>query len=692
MGKRWRRRIALLLAALLFSGLLRMPVLIMAAATTSHMVRSGETLWALQQLYGVPYLTIARENGIVAPYWLQVGQVLRIPGTTVPAPTPTPPPVTPAPTPVPSPVPEAPSPTPAASPSGTYTVCSGDTLWKIGQQYGISYLQIARENGIASPYWLRVGQVLRIPGTTVPAPTPTPPPVAPAPTPVPSPAPDTPSPTPTPPSSGTYTVRSGDTLWKIGQQYGISYLQIARENGIASPYWLRVGQVLRIPGTTAPVPTPVPETPAPTPVPGPVPTPVPAPPVPSGTSYVVRSGDTLWKVGQQFGVSYLAIAQANGISSPYWLYAGQVLTIPGTGPETPAPTPAPTPVPTPVPSTPPVPGTTVTCGNRSYSQVSVPASALQTSSHGAWSRWPAVSSLPIQLVTNISGYQGRAKDANALKGLTIILDPGHGGSDPGAVGTLNGRRIRETDINLPVTLQVKTMLEQLGARVVLTRSSDVTRSLYYRVGVTGLTVAEQWQNDLAGRGYDLGWLSQAQTVLRQQQSANHDVGSGMGLSQGLGASETLRRLLDAESMTRDIIFVSIHANASGDGSSGPRGFQTYISTNASVFNREYELFRANDPNRPYNPNYRLYNDSDRARLATQIFNQVTAQVPALRGNSARAAIPGNYAVLRESNLTSVLVEMGFMSNSSDLALMLDSGNQTRIARGIADGIFNYFCR
>ncbi len=36
--------------------------------------------------------------------------------------------------------------------------------------------------------------------------------------------------------------------------------------------------------------------------------------------------------------------------------------------------------------------------------------------------------------------------------------------------------------------------------------------------------------------------------------------------------------------------------------------------------------------------------------------------------------------------------MGFMTNSSDLALMLDSGNQTRIARGIADGIFNYFCR
>ncbi|MDI9498646.1 MAG: LysM peptidoglycan-binding domain-containing protein [Bacillota bacterium] len=668
MEKRWSRRVALLLAALLFWGLVRMPSAILATAVTSHTVRSGETLWALQERYGVPYLTIARENGIEPPYWLQVGQVLRIPGTssTQPAPTPAP----------------SPAPTPPPTQTGTYTVRAGDTLWKIGQQFGVSYLAIARENGITAPYWLRVGQVLRIPGMTSPAPTPTPPPV----TPEPAPAPVPPAPTPTPTQTGTYTVRAGDTLWMVGQKYGVSYLEIARENGIAAPYWLRVGQVLRIPGTPAPTPTPAPVSPDPTP--SPAPTPAPTPPTPSGTSYVVRSGDTLWKVGQQFGISYLAIAQANGISSPYWLYVGQVLIIPGTSSVTPIPTPQPTPVPT----TTPVPGTTVTSGNRSYSPVSVPASALETSSYGAWRRWPAVSSLPIQLTTSLGGYQGRAKDANALRGLTVILDPGHGGSDPGAVGTLDGRRIRETDINLPVTLQVKTMLEQLGARVVLTRSGDVTRSLYYRVGVTGLTVAEQWQNDLAGRGYDLGWLSQAQTVLRQQQSANHDVGSGMGLSQGLGASELLRKLLDAESMTRDVIFVSIHANASGDGSSGPRGFQTYISTNASVFNREYELFQAGDANRPYNPNYRLYHDSDRARLATQIFNQVTAQIPALKGSSARAAIPGNYAVLRESNVTSVLVEMGFMTNSSDLALMLDSGNQTRIARGIADGIFNYFCR
>ncbi len=237
--------------------------------------------------------------------------------------------VTPAPAPKP-----APTLTPAAPmPSGSYTVRSGDTLWKIGRIFGIHYLTIAKANDLAAPYWLRVGQVLTIPGTGSPA--------TPAPTPVPTPAP-TPAPATSMPS-GSYKVRSGDTLWKIGQTYGISYLSIARANGLVAPYWLRVGQVLTIPGTGSP------STPAPTPVPTPAPTPAPATSMPSG-SYKVRSGDTLWKIGQTFGISYLSIARANGLVAPYWLRVGQVLAIPGSGsagsttPDTPAPdTPAPEP-------------------------------------------------------------------------------------------------------------------------------------------------------------------------------------------------------------------------------------------------------------------------------------------------------------------------------------------------------------
>jgi len=55
-----------------------------------------------------------------------------------------------------------------------------------------------------------------------------------------------------------------------------------------------------------------------------------------------------------------------------------------------------------------------------------------------------------------------------LKGLVIVIDPGHGGFDPGAVvqGT------REKDLTLSISLMLKDLLEQQGATVIMTRTKD----------------------------------------------------------------------------------------------------------------------------------------------------------------------------------------------------------------------------
>ena len=58
---------------------------------------------------------------------------------------------------------------------------------------------------------------------------------------------------------------------------------------------------------------------------------------------------------------------------------------------------------------------------------------------------------------------------DALKGKTIILDPGHGGADVGAVG-LNGTK--EKDVNLAIALQMRDELKKWGANPVLTRDID----------------------------------------------------------------------------------------------------------------------------------------------------------------------------------------------------------------------------
>ncbi|HWQ61412.1 MAG TPA: N-acetylmuramoyl-L-alanine amidase [Negativicutes bacterium] len=56
-----------------------------------------------------------------------------------------------------------------------------------------------------------------------------------------------------------------------------------------------------------------------------------------------------------------------------------------------------------------------------------------------------------------------------LKDKLIVLDPGHGGSDPGAVG-LSG--MTEKEVNLAVAMRVKDLLDKAGAKVVMTHQDD----------------------------------------------------------------------------------------------------------------------------------------------------------------------------------------------------------------------------
>ena len=61
--------------------------------------------------------------------------------------------------------------------------------------------------------------------------------------------------------------------------------------------------------------------------------------------------------------------------------------------------------------------------------------------------------------------------AGALTGIKICLDPGHGGTDPGAVNSAYG--LFESDINLDVSFGLKHLFESEGAEVALTRTGDV---------------------------------------------------------------------------------------------------------------------------------------------------------------------------------------------------------------------------
>jgi LysM repeat protein len=125
--------------------------------------------------------------------------------------------------------------------------------------------------------------------------------------------------TPIPSQGVTYIVRWGDTLYSIARRFGTTVEAIKEANGLTSDF-IVVGQELTIPGATTIPPEPVP------PVTGPV-------------VHIVQPGENLFRIALRYGTTVEAIAQANNIVNPWYIYVGQKLTIPGTGGAPPPPDP-----------------------------------------------------------------------------------------------------------------------------------------------------------------------------------------------------------------------------------------------------------------------------------------------------------------------------------------------------------------
>lgn len=134
---------------------------------------------------------------------------------------------------------------PTASSPRSHTVVKGDTLGRIARTYNVTVADLKKANQLSNDM-IRVGQTLVIPGTgdARPAPAPV---VTRAPAPAAVPVND---PAATPASAtGSYTVAKGDTLWSIARRLGVSPQELAKLNGIQDPSRLKIGTVLRVPGT-----------------------------------------------------------------------------------------------------------------------------------------------------------------------------------------------------------------------------------------------------------------------------------------------------------------------------------------------------------------------------------------------------------------------------------------------------------
>lgn len=108
-------------------------------------------------------------------------------------------------------------------------------------------------------------------------------------------------------TTATHRVKSGESLWTIARQHGVTTAQLAAANGLSSRATLRVGQQLRVPGKEARRPAQAAD----------------ARPV----RYRVRQGDSLWTISRQFKVSVKELLAWNGLRRERPLQPGQELLV-----------------------------------------------------------------------------------------------------------------------------------------------------------------------------------------------------------------------------------------------------------------------------------------------------------------------------------------------------------------------------
>ena len=175
----------------------------------------------------------------------------------------------------------------------TYKVRKGDNLAGIARKMGVDLEALAKANSLKPPYRLTAGETLKAPGGA---------------------GAKTESRSEGRAEAKSYVVGKGDNLAAIARRMGVDLEDLAKANGLKSPYRLRAGQTLKAPGGGGQAEA-KPESRA--------------EPRGEAKSYVVGRGDTLYSIGRKFGFTPKEIADTNGISVRKGLSAGQRLVLPG---------------------------------------------------------------------------------------------------------------------------------------------------------------------------------------------------------------------------------------------------------------------------------------------------------------------------------------------------------------------------
>ena len=190
-------------------------------------------MWSIAKKYNVSVSDLKEANGLTSSL-LTIGDVLKIPVIVK-----------------------------EESKENVYIVKSGDSLYKIAQNYDTTVSELMQLNNLTSTS-LSIGQILQIPMTII--------------------------------SSNMYVVKKGDSLYKIAQTYDTTVNELIDLNNLSSTL-LSIGQVLKISDDSN-----------------------------ANNTYIVKKGDSLYKIAQTYNTTVNELIDLNNLSNTL-LSIGQVLKL-----------------------------------------------------------------------------------------------------------------------------------------------------------------------------------------------------------------------------------------------------------------------------------------------------------------------------------------------------------------------------
>ncbi len=255
---------------------------------------------------------------------------------------------------------------------------------------------------------------------------------------------------------------------------------------------------------------------------------------------------------------------------------------------------------------------------------------------------PVPPGAPLNVIVHGAGKQDAppappTRQANRKRMLTIALDPGHGGEDPGAIGATG---LREKDVVLRIARRLKAMIDnQPAMRAYLTRDDDYFVPLNVRVEKARRVRA------------DLFISIHADAFIKPTASGS----SVFALSEH-GASSTQARWMANRENSADLI---------GGVNLGSHDAQVAkvlldLSTTAQI--------------------------NDSLKVGTAFLDEL-GKINRLHSNEVEQA---GFAVLKAPDIPSVLVETAFISNPREEALLRTDSHQEKVAVALMSGIDRYF--